>query len=601
MIILGVNFGHNSSICIIKDGAILAAIEEEKVSRIKNDFFWPKSAINRLFDEYKIKYNDVDYISIQEDISSLLGKDNVNYRLSKRKFFIYKDFLNRTASYFGFSRRKTYYNNESFITSLKALGFNNAKVLFFDHHLSHAASAFYTSPFKSDLVVTCDGFGGTDAFNFYIPSKEGLKVLKSNNHSISVGQFYSMITALLGYKPNRHEGKITGLAAYGKPSILVDKFRELWKYNNNNHLERFPSNYDPNLIVKLTNKLSLKEKINYKTAGNKILNKYTYNNFLLREWLKIETANFTKEDIAYACQKISEEIILNEIKLVVDENFKSDNIKISLAGGVFANVRINQLIYELDFVENIFVHPAMADSGLAMGNAILAFFNLNNKINKTNNLFKINHSYYGPDYSKDLISFVDKFSDSTIDFCKMEDAPSQIAKLLFENKIVGFWSNRLEWGPRALGARSILLNTFDKSVNDSLNKRLNRTEFMPFAPVVLDFMAKKYFPKYNSNIPAADYMTITYDTAKDFHKQLQAVVHVDGTARPQVIRRETNTYYYDILNRFYDISGCGALVNTSFNAHEEPILSDPYTGINALKNNRIDVLVMEDYIFTKKI
>jgi len=158
----------------------------------------------------------------------------------------------------------------------------------------------------------------------------------------------------------------------------------------------------------------------------------------------------------------------------------------------------------------------------------------------------------------------------------------------------------MEWGPRALGARSILLNTFDKSVNDSLNKRLNRTEFMPFAPVVLDSIAKKYFPKYDINVPAAKYMTITYDTEKSYHDMLQAVVHVDGTARPQVISKEDNDYYYKILRSFYKISGCAALVNTSFNAHEEPILSNPYTAINALLTNRIDYLVMEEYIFNMK-
>ena len=159
---------------------------------------------------------------------------------------------------------------------------------------------------------------------------------------------------------------------------------------------------------------------------------------------------------------------------------------------------------------------------------------------------------------------------------------------------------RLEWGPRALGARTILLNTFDKSVNKSLNDRLSRTEFMPFAPVVLDFKAKEYFPNYDEKIPAADYMTITYDTEKKYHQKLQAVVHIDGTARPQVIRKEINEYYYNILKEFYDLSGCAALVNTSFNAHEEPILSDPYTGINALKTNRVDFLVMDDYIFKTK-
>ncbi|MAO32383.1 MAG: carbamoyltransferase, partial [Crocinitomicaceae bacterium] len=172
--------------------------------------------------------------------------------------------------------------------------------------------------------------------------------------------------------------------------------------------------------------------------------------------------------------------------------------------------------------------------------------------------------------------------------------------LLYKNKIIGLWNGPLEWGPRALGNRSIILNTFDKTVNDTLNKRLNRTEFMPFAPVVLDKCAKKYFPKYEFKVPAADYMTITYDTDPKYHDLLQATVHIDGTARPQVVNKHISPLYYSILNEFHNISGCGAMVNTSFNAHEEPILSNPTTAINSLLTERVDYLVMENYLFYLK-
>jgi len=597
MLILGVNFGHNSSITLIKDGQIIAAIEEEKVSRIKDDFFWPRNAIDRLFKEYNISYEDVRCVSLQQDTPSLVGSDNIKYRLSTNKFYLYKDFINRLTSYLGLTKRKAHYDNKSFEIEIKNLGFKNAEILYFEHHLSHAASAFYTAPFVSDLTITCDGFGGVDSFNFYITSPKGLKLIRQNSYRSSVGQFYSMVTQLLGFRPNRHEGKITGLAAFGSETILVDKFRKLWRYKND-QLVRFPFN-DDNEENKLIENFSLREKININHVGNAILNHYTANNLILLNWLRQETKGFSKEDIAYACQKIAEEIILNEITIVANKQFPNKNLKVSLAGGVFANVRINQLIYELDFIDNIFIHPAMADSGLGMGNAILAYLRLHDA-NKAKNLFEINNAYIGPNYSNDLNEYLREFNPMDVDFYRMENPASEIAELLTNNKIVGFWSNRLEWGPRALGARSILLNTFDKSVNDTLNQRLNRTEFMPFAPVVLDFMAEEYFPNYINDVPAADYMTITYDTAKEYHEQLQAVVHVDGTARPQIIDEDTNKYYYDILNEFYKLSGCGALVNTSFNAHEEPILSDPSTALSALRSNRVDVLIMEDYAFFMK-
>ena len=598
MIILGINFGHNSSICLIKDGKILFAIEEEKVSRVKNDFFWPKKSISRLLKEYKIKYSDINYISLQRDCFNLLGYDNVNYRLTRNKIYLYKDFIDRTLNYYSISKRKDFFSKENFISKIKNLGFKRAKINFFDHHLSHAASAFYTSPFESDLVITCDGFGGKDSFNFYSTKNKKLQLIRKNDYKVSVGQFYSMITVLLGFKSNRHEGKITGLAAYGKKTILLKKFRKLWTYNEDS-LNRFPLSSDNEFINKAYNSLSLRNKINIKSAGNNILNDYTKNNYILLEWLKKETTGFSNEDIAYSCQKVSEEIIINEIKKVKAKHFKNKNIKISLAGGVFANVRINQLIYELNFVDNIFIHPAMEDSGLALGNAILSYLE-NNNYNINQNHFSINNTYLGPDYSNDLNNFITSFNSKNVLMIKMKNPSKEIAELLVKNKIIGFWSNRMEWGPRALGARSIILNTFDKSVNDSLNERLNRTEFMPFAPVVLDFIAKDYFPKYKKIIPAAKYMTITYDTKPKYFKELQAVVHVDGTARPQVISKNDNPFYYEILYEFYKISGCGALVNTSFNAHEEPILSSPSTAINALLEKRVDYLVMENFLFSLK-
>ena len=181
------------------------------------------------------------------------------------------------------------------------------------------------------------------------------------------------------------------------------------------------------------------------------------------------------------------------------------------------------------------------------------------------------------------------------------DAPAkEIAQMLMDNQVVGFWHGTMEWGPRALGRRSMILNTFDRTVNDSVNKRLNRTEFMPFAPSIIDYMMETYIPSYKKDCPAADYMTVTYDVDPKYHDQLQAVVHVDGTARPQAVKKETNPYYYEIIDEFYKLSGCGAIVNTSFNAHEEPIVSGPEVAYKALKEDRIDSLVIDNYLILVK-
>ena len=600
MIILGINYSHDSSLTLIKDGKILSSIEEEKISRVKQDIGWPRNAIDRILYENNIEKSDIKIISMDKMILESISFAEIKYRFYKKSFHKYQEYFRRVLFYFGFQKFKIdkIKSKKTIDNLIKNEGFINAVVNYHEHHLSHAASVFYTSPIKLDLIVTSDGMGGKSSFNFYFQSNNKLKLVHSNDYTVSVGAFYSMITKLLGFKPMRHEGKITGLAAYGKKTKLLDLFRNLWTYDKNK-LTRFPFDNVSYYVKKysLYKNLSLLKKINLETSTGKINSDYDLRNMLLFELLKRITNGYSKEDIAYACQKVSEEITISEIKRII-KRFKLNEIKVGLAGGVFANVRINQIIYELKEVKNIFIQPAMGDSGLALGNAILSSI-LSNKKNAFNKNYKFKNSYLGPDFSKDLADFIKKFKSEKIKFEKLKKPSLRIAKLLNQNKIIGLWNGRIEWGPRALGNRSIILNTFDKSVNDTLNKRLNRTEFMPFAPVVLDTHAKKYFPNYDDNVPAAKYMTITYDTNPEYQKMLQATVHIDGTARPQVIDRKNSPYYYSILYEFSKLSNCGALVNTSFNAHEEPILSTPQTAIKSLMTNRVDYLVMNDYLFYK--
>ena len=602
MTILGINFNHDSAVAIIKENKIIAAIEEEKVSRTKQDFGWPKESIKRLFKEKNIKKKEVDIIALDKSFLEMMSTYDIKYNFTKRKFDKNQEYINRITSYLSLTQRtiKTQDNIKIFEKLIHDEGFINAKIVFYDHHLGHAASSYYTSPINIDLVITSDGMGGDSSFNFYLPSNQGLKLIKKNSYKVSVGAFYSMITKLLGFRPTRHEGKITGLAAYGKHTELIDKFRNLWKIDKDNNLSRYPFdklNEEWNRL-KISSKISYSEQINIKNASFGNLNDYAKRNLVLLGWLKENTKGFSKEDIAFACQKIAEEITLNEIKNVKNKLNKK-RISVALSGGVFANVRINQFVYELDFVKNIFIHPAMGDSGLALGNAILADINFSSKKFIERN-YPLKHTFLGPNYHNDLLEYIEEFDRDDIVCVEMKDSAKTIADLLYKNKIIGLWNGPLEWGPRALGNRSIILNTFDKTVNDTLNKRLNRTEFMPFAPVVLDKCAKKYFPKYEFKVPAADYMTITYDTDPKYHDLLQATVHIDGTARPQVVNKHISPLYYSILNEFHNISGCGAMVNTSFNAHEEQILSNPTTAINSLLTERVDYLVMENYLFYLK-
>lgn len=601
MIILGVNFSHDSALTVIRNGKILGSIEEEKTSRVKQDFGWPATACSKLLKEFNIQPRDVDIVAFGGKIFSLINKNEIRYRFDKNQSTKNKEILNRLTAFLGITGEINRENNDEVITSeLRKLGYEKAVVKFYNHHLCHAASAWYAAPFSCDMVFTSDGHGDGESMTFYEPDAEtGLRLLQSFDHQTSIGQFYSAITSLLGFRATRHEGKITGLAAYGKPTELLDKFRGLFKFENG-QLSRFPFDQKEALWKKydLDRELKLKTKINFHSESEVgIL--YAHNAWILDAWLKEVTAGHTKEDIAHACQKVSEEVSLALLDYAIRKFKQGRKIKLGLAGGVFANVRINQFLFEHELVENIFVQPAMGDSGLSIGAAMLA--DVEQHGNTLSDQYRFEHTYIGPDYQSELNHFVKDIDRSVYKVTDMkEEAAKTIAQLMKNNKIVGFWHGTMEWGPRALGRRSMILNTFDRSVNDTLNQRLNRTEFMPFAPSVIDYMVKTYMPKYEPKDVAADYMTITYDVAPQYHEQLQAVVHVDGTARPQVVKKETNPYYYEIIDEFYKLTGCGAIVNTSFNVHEEPIVSTPASAFKALQDNRIDVLVLDKFLVEKK-
>ncbi len=601
MVILGINFSHDSACTLIKDGRIIASIEEEKTSRVKQDFGWPKTAVDRLFKEYGLRPADVNIVAFGSSFFSSINKNEIRYRFNRTKIFRLLEIVDRIAAFFGIRYvEKRDKNIDVFRNELKKAGFVNAEVRFYNHHLSHAASAWYAAPYFCDLIVTADGHGDGESITFYEPDvHQGLRLIKSYGHEVSVGQFYSEITKLLGFRPNRHEGKITGLAAFGKPGILLEKFRGLFQISGTG-LSRFP--FDKATILwkqfQLDKNTGLRNKINLFSESEPGRH-YAKNSLILDAWLEEETKGYSREDIAYACQKVTEEVMYGLLDAVILERFAGKSIKIGLAGGVFANVRVNQVLFEHPSVEGVFIQPAMGDSGLSFGAAILADTAKHGKLLTTQ--YKFTDTYLGPDYSDDLQTFIAGIDLHIYEVSKMGDeAPERIAELICENIIVGFWHGQMEWGPRALGKRSMILNTFDRTVNDTLNQRLNRTEFMPFAPSVIDYMAKTYMPAYKESDVAADYMTITYDVDPKYHEQLQAVVHVDGTARPQIVKRETNPYFYDIIDAFYRMTGCGAVVNTSFNVHEEPIVSTPSSAFKALEDNRIDALVLDSYLIKKK-
>ena len=297
-----------------------------------------------------------------------------------------------------------------------------------------------------------------------------------------------------------------------------------------------------------------------------------------------------KKNIAASAQKVTEDVVLDIIQTYI----KKSKRNLCLAGGVFANVKLNQKIYNLDKVSGVYIHPGMGDEGLALGSAFLSI--------KNNPVAFLKNVYLGPNYCNKEIELILK--DSGLKFQKFSiDLISKIlSKALANNNIIGLFKGRSEYGPRALGARSILANPSSKAVNLEVNNRLNRTEFMPFAPVVLKENFDDVFESKKSLkdiIDTAKFMTVTLDVSAKWKNRIAGVVHVDGTARPQVIDMETNELYYKIVKKFYELTGLPCLVNTSFNMHETPIVNSPNDALDAFNKDAIDILVLEDFVVWK--
>lgn len=587
-VILGIGWGHDSSICLIRDGQLLCAIEEEKLSRVKSEKGFPINAVTFVLKTYQIRPEDVSILAIPDRLYNSNSRMEIAYRMSKKRIWRILETLKRVLVFIfkldnGISDKNKHYF-ESWLRKFHR--FKNAEILYFDHHLCHAAGAYYASPFKSDLVFTCDGRGENDSLHAYQCLDGGeLKLLYSADFKASIGQLYSIVTKYLGFLPNRHEGKVMGLAARGKDSILAEEMLDLFGNDVNGKLIRKPhsqeiSNY----------KLSIKDELRLSTSLNDTGYLYAKNAIWLAEWLGDKAQNISREDIAYAVQATAEKVVLQEINKILDNN-SSNNIKLSLSGGVFANVVLNKKIAELPRIGQFFIQPAMSDAGLSFGAACLALKSLSFTVKHTND------TYLGPNESIDFENLVPQLKEEFL-VNEPKNIFIEIADLLVQNRIIGLYNGRNEFGPRALGNRSIIANPTSKEMHNKLNERLNRNDFMPFAPSILVDVARDYLEGYSPKDVASEYMTITYKVKAEAKKSMIAAVHVDGTARPHIVKYDNNPHYYNIIKAFYNSTGVGAVLNTSFNIHEEPIVATYDTALSALREGRIDFLNIDRWIIS---
>ncbi len=545
MYILGVFNGNNSSACLMKDGVMLFASQEERYTRVKFIRKYPEVAINKCLEYAGICHDDIDVVAIgawaYPSYDAIDDYHNLS-TLSHQK---------KTTRMYNSLKADAKYTKEFYINSARL--FSNATIHAFDHHVSHAYTAFLPSMFNEAYVLTVDGRGDLQSSVVWKASlNDGISRVKTFSDLKSLGAFYGQVTGLLGFIPDRHEGKITGLAAYGKYTDLVDKFFDMICFTDGNI--NVSDNFKPFLLYE-----------------------YVY--------LRKITEGYSKEDIAFAVQSVLEDIVIAIINHYVPEGSN-----LCLSGGVFGNVKLNQRIREKTNIANYYVFPEMGDGGNSVGGALAASYNSGVRS------FSINSMYLGGEYSwadVDLSNYrVEIFEND-------EQTIEKVTTMLIDEKIVGLFSGRMEFGPRALGSRSILISACNSLINDFVNKRLNRTEFMPFAPVTLRKYASEMYSDFCDEDLNVQFMTTCYDCTEKMMELSPAVVHIDGTARPQIVdESNSNQLYFQILNKYYDKTGIPSLVNTSFNNHEEPIVCTPADALDSLERNNIDCIVTDGMLIS---
>tara|TARA_B100000579_G_C22818968_1_gene849497 strand:- start:273 stop:2111 length:1839 start_codon:yes stop_codon:yes gene_type:complete len=592
--ILGISaFYHDSAAALIVDGKIIAAAQEERFSRKKHDPRYPFHAVEFVLKESKLKLNEIDYITFYE-------KPFLKF---ERLLETYVAFAPRGFKSFSMSMplwlREKLFQKKMLFNELKKhdKNFNNInKIYFSEHHFSHAASAFYPSPFKEAVILTLDGVGEWATTTVALANENRLKILKEIHFPHSIGLLYSAFTYYTGFKVNSGEYKVMGLAPYGEP-----------KYKN--------------LI--LNNLIDLKEdgtfRLNMKyfdyATGLKMTNKYFSSLFgyPARNPKKDNITQFHM-DIASSIQSVTEEIVLRLAKSLAKE-FGSKNL--CMAGGVALNCVANGKILKEKIFDNIWVQPAAGDAGGALGAALALW---HQELDKERTIIKpdaMQGSYLGPSYSDSEIENDLKKLGANYDKHPENNLLEITAKELSKGKTVGWFQGRMEFGPRALGSRSILADPRSEKMQKNLNLKVKfRESFRPFAPSINREELSKWF-EIDTDSP---YMLFVANVNKTIRKEMSeeekklfgieklnikrseipAVTHIDYSARIQTVHEETNPKYYKLINNFKQITNCPILVNTSFNIRGEPIVCSVEDAYKCFMGTDLDILVCESFILYKE-
>jgi carbamoyltransferase len=534
---------HSCGLAYFENGEVKVVLEEERLVRIKpyvdlhNDFFrYPLAAITELIHRYNVDVNSIDYVT------------------SFLEYPIVRDMLKAICEYDLIE--------EKFIKT--------------EHHETHCALAYYFSGFQDDtLVVAIDGSGEHHSAKYYLGSQGKMEYIDGIGlDRYSIGMYYSALTELLGFKRLKDEGKVVGLAGHGNfDPAYYPIFKEALSLDDGIHTKKstFPDPYD--------------------LSGGGVYEEIFTNFFKLMgsriDWKR----DNHRKNIAYCGQLALEETVLEILNTL--HNKYPHIKKLALSGGVFANVKMNKRINELEWVDEVFITPPMGDEGLPLGSLALVLKDFYPSFKPT----RLENVYFGIEYSEDE---VDNAAKSIMgDYVKIPYNVDYVGELLKSKKILGLFNGKIEHGPRALGNRTITCDPTHPETYDLINGKLQRNDFMPFAPAVLDEDANRLF-KVDKSSYTAEFMTMLYDTRDEWKDKLPTVTHpIDKTARIQIVTEKSNPFFYNILKKYKELTGIGCLVNTSFNVHNEPIVNRPEEAFVHLKNGIVDFLVTPYGIYSK--
>ncbi len=591
MYILGIScYYHDAAAVLLNDGALVAAAEEERFTRKKHDFDFPKQAIQFCLDTAGITGNDLDYVVFFEKPFRKLDR------------ILMMTLQTYPQSYKVFRESMITWMVDKLWVSSKIeteIGVDRDKILFSEHHLSHAASAYFCSPFEESAILTVDGVGEWVTSTYGVGKGNDIKIQKEIHFPHSLGLLYSAFTAFLGFEVNEGEYKVMGMAPYGEPKY-VDK---VWKTINQNSDGSFSLNMEYFSFHHSTERTyndkfaalfgtPRPEKMLFFTEETGFPKYFGTPPGNMAELSKM---NKHYADIAASIQKVTEDVLVNMAKHL----HKTTGMKnLCMAGGVALNCVANTRILHESGFEQLYVQPAAGDGGGALGAALWAY---NTLLGKPRN-FQMEHAFWGRANSDAEIG--DFLRQNNIKHTRFDDEDKMldvVVNHLTNASVIGWAQGRFEWGPRALGSRSILADPRNPNMKDIVNTKIKfREPYRPFAPSVLAESAEKYFdlPNAMKHSPAR-YMQYVVPVKPEAQATLPAITHVDGTGRMQTVFKEQSPRYYKMIEKFGQATGVPVVMNTSFNLKGEPIVNTPQNAYNTFSKSEMDALVLENFIIEK--